>query len=28
VLVVLKSPVRGGSIEIETDQGHRVIELR
>jgi P pilus assembly chaperone PapD len=28
VLVALKSPVHSGSVEIETDQGHRVVELR
>jgi P pilus assembly chaperone PapD len=28
VLVALKSPVRGGSVEIETDQGRRVVEIR
>ncbi len=28
VLVALKSPVRGGSVEIETDQGRRVVEMR
>jgi P pilus assembly chaperone PapD len=28
VLVGLKSPVRGGRIEVDTDQGRRVIELR
>jgi fimbrial chaperone protein len=28
VLVALKSPVRGGTVEIETDQGRRVVEIR
>src|SRR6202045_3135379 len=28
VLVALKSPVRGGSVEIDTDQGRRVFEIR
>jgi fimbrial chaperone protein len=28
VLVALKSPVRGAAVEIETDQGRRVVEIR
>jgi P pilus assembly chaperone PapD len=28
VLLTLKSPVRGGTVEIDTDQGRRVVEVR
>jgi hypothetical protein len=28
VLVALKSPVRGGKLEIDTDQGRRVVDIR